>query len=144
MDHHPHIGLVDTHTEGVGGHHHPYLVFLPVALSLVLHSGIEAGVIEGGADACLIKQLCHFLGATTTAGIDDGAAFHAIKDMDELFALVGGLTDDIRQVLALEAHFEDGELLRKVERGKRKEITISGRFCGRSILFPLSTFLFPL
>ena len=34
--------------------------------------------------------------------------------------------------------------LRKVESGKRKEITIFARFCSRSILFPLSTFLFPL
>ena len=31
----------------------------------------------------------------------------------------------------------------KVERGKWKEITFKCRICGRTFLFPLSTFLFP-
>ena len=51
--HHPYVGLVDTHAKGIGGYHHPYLVFLPGLLALILHAGVETGMIESGRDACL-------------------------------------------------------------------------------------------
>ena len=50
VDDQSHIGLVDTHAECICGYHHTYLVFLPVALSLILDSCIEASVVEGSAD----------------------------------------------------------------------------------------------
>ena len=109
MEHHPYIGLVDAHSEGIGSDHHAYLVFLPVALTLILDAGIEACVVEGGADACFAKQFRNFLGATATAGIDNGAAFHALKDMDEFLPLIRGASYDIGKILALERHLEDVE-----------------------------------
>ena len=109
MEHHPYIGLVDAHSEGIGSDHHAYLVFLPVALTLILDAGIEACVVEGGADACFAKQFRYFLGATATAGIDNGAAFHALKDMDEFLPLIRGASYDIGKILALERHLEDVE-----------------------------------
>ena len=102
VDHQPHVRLVDTHTEGVGGYHHPHLVLLPVALSFVLDGVVESGVVEGGADACLVDEFGDLLGASAAAGIDNGTALDAVEDMDELFALVSGTTHDVSQVPPLE------------------------------------------
>ena len=68
-------------------------------------------MIECGGDACLREQFGIFLRTLTAAGIDDGGARHAVEDMDELFALVVRLSHDVDEVLALEAHAEDAELL---------------------------------
>ena len=109
VEHHPYVGFVDTHTKSVGSHHYTYLVFLPFALALVLHHRIKTCVVEGGADACFTEQFCHFLRATTTAGIDNSAAFHALEDMDELLSFIRSATHDIGEILALETHLEDVE-----------------------------------
>ena len=112
MEYNTNVGLVDTHAKSVGCYHHTNLVFLPFTLSLVLDDGIETCMVEGGTDASLTKQFCYFLGATSTAGIDDGAAFHTLKDMDELLPFIGGTPHNIGEVLALEAHLEDVEVSR--------------------------------
>ena len=109
MEYNTNVGLVDTHTKSIGGYHYANLVFLPFTLSLVLDDGVETCMVEGGADASLTKQFCYFLGATSTAGIDDGTAFHTLEDMDELLPFIGGTPHNIGEVLALEAHLEDIE-----------------------------------
>ncbi len=47
MDDEAHVGLVDAHSEGVGGHHHAHIAALPLLLSLVAHAVVEAGVVVG-------------------------------------------------------------------------------------------------
>ena len=102
VDDESYVGLVDAHAEGVGGHHHAGLTLLPGLLSFILHGGIETGVVEGGGDARLGEYFGNLLGAPSAAGIDDGGAFHAVEDVDEFFALVGGIAHDVGKVLALE------------------------------------------
>ena len=109
MDNQPYIGFVDAHTEGVGGHHHADPAFLPSLLPFIFHTRVETGVIERGGDTSLREQFGIFLRTLTAAGIDDGGAWHAAEDMDELFALVVRLPHDVDEVLALEAHTEDVE-----------------------------------
>ena len=46
-----HVGLVDTHTEGIGSYHHAGLSFLPGLLTLVFHARVKTGMVEGGGDA---------------------------------------------------------------------------------------------
>ena len=110
VDHHADVGLVDAHAEGVGRHHHAYLVLLPRLLALVLVGGVEAGMVEGGADAGSVEQVRYLLGTAAAAHVDDGRSFHIIQYMQQLVALVGGRADDVGQVAALERHAEDALL----------------------------------
>ena len=57
MHYQSYIGLVDTHTEGIGGYHHAHLVGLPCLLPLVFHSRVKAGMIECGCDAFFVQQI---------------------------------------------------------------------------------------
>ena len=95
MDDESHIGFVDTHAKGIRCHHHPHLIPLPVSLSLVFYDAVEACMIEGGGDTRLIQQVGKLLGAFPAAGIDDGCAFHAVQDMQQLLALVVGFSHHI-------------------------------------------------
>ena len=104
MDHDAHVGFVDAHAEGIGGHHHPMLVLYPALLSLVLHVVVQSGMIEGGSDSLLGEQLGHLAGASAVAGIDDGRAFCLPQDVQKFFLLVLRRTDDVGQVLPFEAH----------------------------------------
>ena len=107
MNHHTHIRLVDSHTEGIGCAHHPYFVLLPSLLSLVFYVGIQSGMIKGGGNALLREQLRHLLGSLSAAGINDGGASHALQDMNHLALLILSFAYYVSQVLALETHFED-------------------------------------
>ena len=109
MDDETYIGLIDTHAEGVSGHHHAYLVLLPGLLTLVFHCGIQSGMIEGGGDSCLGKHIGEFLRASAATGIDDGRSLKTTEDVDELLALVIGMAHNVSEVLSLEAHAEDVE-----------------------------------
>ena len=107
--HQSHVGLVNTHAEGVGGYHHPRPTFLPGLLSLILHAGVKTCVVEGGRNTGLVEQFRHFFRALTAACVNNGRARHAVQDMKELFALVCGIPHDVDEVLPLEAHLEDVE-----------------------------------
>ena len=48
MDHQPHIGLINTHTEGIGRHHHPTLIIFPTQLPLVLLLAVQSRVEKIG------------------------------------------------------------------------------------------------
>ena len=110
MDHEAHIGFVDTHAKGIGGHHHAYFVLLPPSLALILDGTVESCVVEGGRDACLREQFGIFLRASPATRIDDGRALDALEDMYQLFALVGGVAHHVGKVLPLETHAEDVEV----------------------------------
>ena len=72
MQHMAHVGLIDTHTKGIGGNNDSYSVVLPIALSLVFHFVGKACMIEGGAEACLTELFGNLASVTTTAYIDNG------------------------------------------------------------------------
>ena len=107
MDNHPHIGLVDTHSKSICRYHHTGLVVLPGYLALIFCGSVEPRMIEGGRDACLVEQFGKLLGAAAATGVDDGCSLDILEDMNELLALICGLTNDISKVPPLEAHAED-------------------------------------
>ena len=104
--HHAHVGFVDAHAEGVGGHHHAHLVVLPVALSLVFGGAVESGVIEGGVLVVLVEHVGNLLGASAAAHIDDGAARMGVEQLQQVGELVGGKEHLVGQVFPLVAHSE--------------------------------------
>ena len=118
MDHQTDIGLVDTHTKGVGSYHHTGLIALPVFLAFVFYGGIKTSVVEGGADTSLVEHIRYFFRSATATGIDDGTAFYAVEDVDEFLALIGGPSDDICQILAFEGHLKDIEFLFRPSGGR--------------------------
>ena len=101
-----HVGLVYAHAEGVGGHHDPHLVVMPLALAFVFLIMIQAGMVEGGLDACLRDDVAHLTATSAAAHIDDGAARHRAKDMEHLLLLVLRRAHHISQVATFKTHAE--------------------------------------
>ena len=52
---HAHVGLVDTHAEGVGGYHGADGALGPLLLTLVLVACVESCVVVGGADVVCVE-----------------------------------------------------------------------------------------
>ena len=69
-----HVGLVNTHTEGVGGHHHADAARHPVVLPLVAHFGIHAGMVAFGGHTVLGEKLRHLRRLAAVAHIHDARA----------------------------------------------------------------------
>ena len=109
MHHHADVRLVDTHTKGIGSHHDTHTVVLPVALTLVLDGRFQSGMIEGGTQARFRQQFCYFAGVASASHIDNGRTLHAVQQMNQVRLLVGSMTHEIGEVLALERHAENAE-----------------------------------
>ena len=101
-----HIGLVDTHAESISGHHDAHLILLPLFLPAILLYIVKTCMKVCGAESCLVKHLGIFLCPSPTAGIDNGSAIDTAKDMNKLGCFVAHPSDDIGEVLTLEAHAE--------------------------------------
>ena len=114
VDDHTNVGLVNAHSEGIGGNHHSYLIILPHFLSLILDYRVETSMIEGGRDAALGEHFRHLLRAFAASSIDDGRTFHTLQDVNHLVLLVCHGPDDIGEILALKTHLEH-VLLGKLE-----------------------------
>ena len=54
--HQSHIGFVDAHAEGIGGHHHAGAVLLPSFLSRTLIGGGQPRVVVERRDACGLQS----------------------------------------------------------------------------------------
>ena len=106
MYHQSHVGFVDTHTECVGGHHHPYLVGLPVALSFVADTVGKTSMIECGVDIVLAEEIRQFLGLLSVAHVDDGTSVDLVEDMYHLGRLIFGVPHDVGKIAALKTHAE--------------------------------------
>ena len=106
MYYYAHVGLVDTHTEGIGSHHDTLLVVVPLLLAQVLNGMFQSGMIECGADVVLFYQFAYLLGASATACIHYGAATCRLEYVYQFLVLVACVAHHIRQVLALETHAE--------------------------------------
>ena len=91
MDYQPHVGLVDAHTEGIGGNHHAHIVGCPLPLAEVFLGIVEPGMVERCADALLHQRVGHLTGALSAAGIDNGRAALTAQDVEQLLALVADM-----------------------------------------------------
>ena len=95
MYHYAHVGFVDTHSEGVGGHHDAHLVLLPVILSALLDLEIQSGVIGCGGDAGILQEGGYLARALAAAHIDYGGAGRAAEYVQHFADLGGGRTHDV-------------------------------------------------
>ena len=106
VHHQPHVGLVNAHSEGIGGHHHPHLIVLPLSLSLVFHGWAQTGMVEGGGNATGVEFLADVARLLAAARINHGAARHRTQNVNEFSLLVLRLPHHVGQVAALETHLE--------------------------------------
>ncbi len=110
MDDEPHVGLVDTHAEGVGGHHYTHLARSPLLLPYRALLARQTSVIETRADALGRKLRAKLLDAVARPHIDYGRAGDARQHAHELTELVLGAPDHIRQVGTGETAAHDARL----------------------------------
>ena len=114
VDDQAHIGFVNAHTEGVGGHHNARFAALPGCRAQVLVNIFEARVIIKGGDALLVEVVARLAGSLAVAGIDDGAARHGAEDVKQFGKLVGSLAHHITEVGSRETHLIHLESLHRL------------------------------
>ena len=71
MDDEPHIGLVDAHAKGVGGHHHLHPVVEEIILIPAAGVGVQLGVVGRRPDAPALQQAGSLIHLFCGAAIDD-------------------------------------------------------------------------
>ena len=124
------VGLVDSHSEGVGADHHADFPAFPGRLPLRAGPGAESGVVEGGGDAFLPEKRGEFLGLFTVADIDYSGAWHGLADADYLAELVFRMAHDVGEVRTLESALYQ-KLLTEAQAGH--DVVGDGRGgCGRN------------
>ena len=74
VDHIAHIGFVDAHAEGVGGHHDLYPVKQKILLVLLALGLLQPGVIAPGGNAVALQQRAHLLHRFAGGAVDNAAA----------------------------------------------------------------------
>ena len=102
--HKAHVGLVDAHAKGVGGHHHSRLALVPALLAELLVDAGEACVVVERGDAGGLEEAGVLARGLAIACVDDGGARHTAQDMHQFAALVLGVAHDVGQVAPLETH----------------------------------------
>ena len=108
MNHQSHIRLVNTHSEGVGGHDDANLVIMPTLLAVVFHRMVEPCVEVGRrvGGNLLVQVVGNLFRSPTTSDVNDGATSDGREDVDELSVFVGGVANNVCQVLAFKTHLE--------------------------------------
>ena len=81
MQHETHIGFVDAHAEGVGGHHDPAAVVDEILLVLLPFAGFQPGVVAGGRDARRPQLAAERLDAFAGGAVDDAAFARVVEDV---------------------------------------------------------------
>jgi hypothetical protein len=85
VDHEAHIGLVDAHAEGDGGHDHVHVLHQEAVLVAGALRGVHAGMVGQGLDAVHHEGLGDLLHLFAAEAIDDAAAapvlFHEADDL---------------------------------------------------------------
>ena len=107
-----HVGLVDSHAESDGRHHHETLFFDEALLMSAADPLVEPGVIGQGLDALCPQPRRGVVHLLAAHAIDD-AAFAAVPRADEAKKLLArtGLRDDlIANVGPVEPRDEDARL----------------------------------
>ena len=105
MDHEPHVGLVDPHTKGVGGHDDAGAVLLPGFLALLPFGGAQTGMIEVGREMVFAQKLRDFLRAFPVAHIDDGRTRYTVENVYDFFVLILRSPNYIMQIITVIRYF---------------------------------------
>ena len=88
MDDETHVGLVDSHAEGVGGHHDARAAREPLLLPDRAFGVGQAAVVAGRGDACVAQEFGELFAAVARAHVDDTAAGHVAHHAKQLLVLV--------------------------------------------------------
>ena len=103
MHHNAHIGLVDTHTEGICSNNHSCLTLFPFVLLVVLVLIVEPGMVIVGSDVIKGEFVGNHLRLFAAANIHDSRPRHTAKNMHKLCYLVVALTHNVGDIVALKA-----------------------------------------
>ena len=108
VNHEAHVGLVDAHAEGDGGHNHVALLVQERVLVVDAHLLVEAGVVGAGAHVVHAQQLGNFLHLLAAQAVNDaGLALVLLHVLNQLlFGVVLG-AHLVVEIGAVEAGFED-------------------------------------
>ena len=158
MQHEAHIGLVDAHAEGDGGHHDQALLMLEAALVFFPRPHLHAGVVgqcgeavgaEGGGDVLRLA-----LGQTiddaafSSAGLEEAQyLLHRARLLGGAIADIGAVKAGDEAVLSADAQMlDDLRPRRRIRRGGERNArhvgeevheTIEGAVFGPEIMAPL-------
>ncbi len=100
-----HIGLVDTHTEGDGGHHDHTVFAQKAVLIRLAHPAVQPGVVGQGIDAGIHQCLRHVLHPFARLAVDDSgvALVLALDEAQQLLHGLALLDDGVADVGAVKA-----------------------------------------
>ena len=91
MDDEPHVGLVDAHAKGIGGHHHLHPVVEEIVLILPPGVRIQLGVVGRRPDAAALQQLHRLVHLPGGAAIHDARMIALFEhQFQQLFWLLAG------------------------------------------------------
>src|SRR5690606_39029143 len=109
VDHKTHIGLVDSHTKGYGGHHDVHILHQEHVLVFGTGLGIKARVVGHRTDFVDLKDLCQFLHLFSAETIDDAGLSPMLfyKTDDVRIHILGLGPDLIKEVGPVERGLED-------------------------------------
>ena len=108
MNHETHVGFVDTHAEGDGGHDHVHLFHQEGVLVAGAGDGIHAGMVGQRLDAIDIEQFGDLLHLAAAQAIDDAALAGVLLDVADDIALgIGFVADFVVEIRAVEGGLED-------------------------------------
>ena len=100
MDDEPHVGLVDAHAKGVGGHHHLDPVVEEIILIPAAGVGVQLGVVGRRPDAPALQQAGSLIHLFCGAAIDDTGVIallqHQFQQAAGLFAGQGPLGGKVK------------------------------------------------
>ena len=127
MDHKAHIGLVNPHAEGVGGHHDCLPVELEVLLVGLPLRLFQPGVVAGGGKPRLPQHLLHPFHPGAGGTVDDAALVPPLPEQGEQGgALVGGGAHVKEQVGPVEA----GDLTSRILKLQQPHDVLPDLGCG--------------
>ena len=95
-----HVGLVDAHAEGDGGHHHHAFFAQEAILVGLAQPGVQAGMVGQGGDALRLQPLGDLFHALAALAVDDAgvASVLGLDEAQQLAARVGLLDDAVADV----------------------------------------------
>ena len=129
VGHEAHVGLVDAHAEGDGGHHDHAVLAQEARLVGGAHLGAQAGVVGHGVDALVAQEFGGFLDPGARQAIDH-ARFALVLVLDHVQQLLAHLVlfdDAVADVGAVEA---GDEMARFVQRQALRDFASGGRGGG--------------
>ena len=108
-----HIGLVDAHAEGDGGHHHHALFAQKPVLVVLAHPAVQPGVVGQRTDTGVHQSLCHIFHPLARLAIDDAriALVLAFDEAQKLLHRLALFHDGVADVRSVETADEGTRIL---------------------------------